>query len=230
MKITVFGSTGDTGRAVVRALVAQGHQVSAFVRSEKHRFSLAPDSKGELVTLIGDVRNPGEVEAAIAAQEIVIVILGINENPLKVKLLGPQKTAMNIRSMGTQHILAAMKKHHVKRLWVQTTFGTGDFQSDLSLLGQSFYQLALAKQIADIEKQDQLVRTSSLDWTILQPVFLDNRNDANNYHYWLGHQSPARWSISRKAIATFLSSHLLDTRLVQKTVGLSRRVYKPSRN
>lgn len=105
LNVLVVGATGGTGRATVERLAAEGHRVTAFSRSADR---LANEIDG-ITTVNGDVTDPHAVEQAVAGQDVVIVTLGITENPLRVRFLGPARTPINVRSQGTKHVISAMK-------------------------------------------------------------------------------------------------------------------------
>jgi nucleoside-diphosphate-sugar epimerase len=116
------GASGGTGRAAVARLMAEGHTVTAFSRSASR---LANEIDG-LAAVDGDVTDPSAVERAVAGQDVVIVTLGIAENPLRVRLLGPARTPRDVRSRGTRNVIAAMRRHGVTRLVVQSSYGVGE--------------------------------------------------------------------------------------------------------
>ena len=110
LNVLVVGATGGTGRATVERLAAEGHRVTAFSRSADR---LASEVNG-ITTVNGDVTDPQAVEQAVAGQDVVIVTLGITENPLRVRILGPARTPLDVRSRGTKHVITAMQKHGVQ--------------------------------------------------------------------------------------------------------------------
>ena len=130
MKIIVIGATGGSGRATVEQLLAQGHEVTAFSR-HADRIGIASD---RLHLVNGDAMDLADVEAAVRGHDAVIVTLGITENPIRVRLLGPARTPIDVRSTGTRNVIAAMQKLGVSRLVVQTTYGVGDTRDRLGFL------------------------------------------------------------------------------------------------
>jgi uncharacterized protein YbjT (DUF2867 family) len=65
MKVLVIGATGQTGRHVVRLLLAQGHDVTAFVRSSCKPVAADP----HLRVAQGDARDRESIERAILGQD-----------------------------------------------------------------------------------------------------------------------------------------------------------------
>ena len=159
MKILVIGATGGTGRAVVERLLREGHEVTAFSRSGDRLGSNSP----QLGTIRGDALEPSDVSAAVRGHDAVIVALGISENPLRVRYLGPRRT---------RNVIAAMAEHGVRRLVVLGSYGTGATRARLRFIDRLFFALLLKPQIEDTERQREAVCQSSLDWILALPVHL----------------------------------------------------------
>src|SRR4051812_38709066 len=100
--ILVLGATGGTGRLIVRDALAQGHAVTALVRS--------PDKAGDLGgarLVVGDARDPAALRDALGGQHAVISALGTPASPLR---------EVTLLSTATRALVTAMKAEHVSRL------------------------------------------------------------------------------------------------------------------
>jgi len=215
-KVLVVGATGGTGRATIDALLARGHRVTAFSR---HAESLEPSSD-RLTLLNGDATRPEDVDRAVAGHDAVVITLGITENPIRVRLFGTAKTPLDVRSAGTRNVIAAMQKHGVRRLVVQSSYGVGETRGSLRWLDRLFFGLLLKPQIADTEVQELEVRESEVDWVLAQPVHLtDEDSDAMPFASVEG--EVREWKISRKGVAQFLASAVLGAEYVGRSVALS---------
>ena len=102
MKIAVFGASGGTGREFVRQGLAQGHEVTVFVRNPQ-----SFTSADRLRVVVGDALNDKSVATAIAGQQAVLSALGARS--LADETLLPESM---------KHILAAMKQQGIGRLIV----------------------------------------------------------------------------------------------------------------
>ena len=214
--ILVVGATGGTGRATIERLVQDGHRVTAFSR---HADSLAETS--DLVTAFnGDATNPADVARAVEGHDAVIVTLGISENPIRVRLFGTARTPIDVRSVGTRNVIDAMKKHGVRRLVVQSSYGVGETRDKLRFVDGLFFGLLLKPQIADTEVQELDVRDSGVDWVLAQPVHLtDDETDAEPFASDSG--EVREWKISRRGVARFLARAAQTTEYTGKAVALS---------
>lgn len=195
------------------ALLAAGHEVTAFSR---RGLVLA---SGRFCSIRGDAMNAGDVDAAVRGHDAVIVTLGIAENAMKVRLFGTSSTPMNVRSAGTRNVIAAMKRHGVRRLVVQTSFGVGETRAKLPAIYRLMFALLLKPQIADTEAQEREVRASGLDWVLAQPV---NLTDVDGDRLFASPDGETRrMKISRKCVAEFLARAAGTADFVGRTVALS---------
>jgi uncharacterized protein YbjT (DUF2867 family) len=166
MRVLVVGASGGTGREVVRALLARGHEVTAMARTAE-RLADAPG----LTRHVGDALRAPDVDAVMSGHDAVVVTLGIPENPLRVRL-GLAKAPIDLRSRGTANVIDAMHRCGVRRLVVQTSYGVGSSRDQLPLKWALIFAALLRPQIDDTEVQEAAVRASGLDWTLVQPVGL----------------------------------------------------------
>jgi len=214
--VLVVGATGGTGRATVDALLQRGHRVTAFSR---HAESLEHPSD-RLTRVNGDATNPQDIDRAVQGHDAVIITLGITENPLRVRFLGAGRTADDVRSVGTRHVIAAMRKHGVRRLVVQSSYGVGETRDRLRWADRLVFGLLLKPQIADTEVQEIDVRASGLDWVLAQPVHLtDEENDEMPFASPDGEVQ--EWKIPRQSVAQFLAQAAGSSAYVGRSVALS---------
>lgn len=215
-KVLVVGASGGTGRATIDALLKRGHRVTAFSR---HAESLEIDS--DRVTLHnGDATNPDDVDRVVAGHDAVIITLGITENPIRVRLFGAAKTPNDVRSAGTRNVIAAMQKHGVRRLVVQSSYGVGETRGSLRWLDRMFFGLLLKPQIADTEMQELEVRESGVDWVLAQPVHLTD-DESLEMPFASAKGQVREWKISRRGVAEFLAFAAQAPEYVGQSVALS---------
>ncbi len=215
-KILVVGATGGSGRAAVTALTATGHHVTAFSR---HADALSADHP-EITAINGDVMNPADVDRAVAGHDAVVVTLGITENPIRVQLLGPARTPLDVRSTGTSNVIDAMNAHGVDRLIVQSSYGIGPTRRLLGFSDRIFFATIVKKQMADTELQDRIVRSSGLDWTLIQPVHL-NDTTPDNAPFLSTTGETGAMKVSRTAVGQALAQVVDDPTLSYETVSVS---------
>jgi hypothetical protein len=148
------------------------------------------------------------------------VTLGISENALRVRLLGPRSTPLDVRSKGTRNVIEAMRQHGVRRLVVLTSYGVGATRDRLGFADRLVFELVLKPQIHDTELQNQDVIDSRLDWVIAQPVHLTDADD-DSMPFTSTRGETRRMQVSRKSVARFMADAVTGDAFVGQSVALS---------
>ncbi|MEO1341231.1 MAG: SDR family oxidoreductase [Cyanobacteria bacterium J06635_13] len=208
MKLVIFGSTGSIGSHVLEQALAAGHTVTAFVRNPNKLNVQHPD----LNIFTGDVMNPALVEEAVIGHEAAICILGSGK-----KLSG------NVRSQGTKNVIQALEKAGIKRFICQSTLGAGDSWSNLDFYWKYImFGFILRKVFADHQIQEEYVRQSNLDWTIIRPAaFVDGDRTGKYRHGFSGRDRTSSLTISRPDVADFILKQLNNNTYLGKAASLS---------
>jgi putative NADH-flavin reductase len=208
MKLLVFGSTGGTGRELLKQALEQGHQVSAFVR-DPGRMGGIEDAN--LRAVRGDVLDPASVESAVPGHDAVLCAIGT----------GAQRSTL--REEGTRNIVQAMEKAGVRRLICLSSLGVGDSRANLSFFTKHVVVgLFLRHAFADHERQEAIVRASSLDWIIARPPHLKDGPRTGTYRHGFPptDRRIAGW-ISRADVADFMLKQVTDETYLRQSPGLS---------
>lgn len=198
MEVLVVGATGGSGQAAVAALLAEGHEVTAFARRAGEVFG----ARDGVRAVDGDATSAADVDRAVQGQDAVVVTLGIAESAVRVRLRGSRGTPLDVRSRGTAAVVAAMQRHGVRRLVVQSSYGVGETRALLPLSSRLVFALVLRPQIADHEEQERVVRTSGLDWTLVQPVYLTDADEPAAVSTTGGTEG---MKVSRRAVGSVLA-------------------------
>jgi putative NADH-flavin reductase len=208
MRIAIFGSTGGTGRQLVEQALEHGHQVTAHARSPEKLGGL---EHGKLKVIRGDVLDRADVERAVAGQEAVLCAIGA----------GPERTTL--REEGTRNIVAAMESTAVSRLVCLSSLGVGDSSANLSFFTRYvIVGIFLRHAFADHERQEAVVRKSSLDWIIVRPPHLNDGPRTGDYlHGFAPTDRSINGKISRADVADFMLKQLADDTYLRQTPGLS---------
>lgn len=208
MRVLVIGATGGTGRELVQQALAQGHQVTAFVRDP----AKLQIEHANLRVAKGDVLDYATVESAMRGQEAVLSALGHK------RFFYPNR----IQSDGMRNTLRAMKACDVPRLICETALGIGNSVGRLGLPHTFFIMpLILGFYMWDKLRQEELIMASDRDWVIVRPGVLKSGEargtyrhgpDVGNY-FWLV-------AISRADVADFMLKQLKDDRYLGTAPGI----------
>jgi putative NADH-flavin reductase len=211
MNLIVFGATGGTGRQIVKQALAEGHRVTAFARTPAKLDIRHPNLK----LAKGDVLDLQSVRAAMPGHDAVIVALG-----------APARKAGTMRSQGTANIMTAMKDCGINRLICQSSLGFGDSAEVLHATGFVFRNIIvpilLADTFKDHERQEEAVKQSGLDWTIIRPGNMTNGPKTGTYqHGFAASRRDLKIKVSRADVAHFALRQLGNNSYLRMTPGIS---------
>jgi putative NADH-flavin reductase len=205
MHLLVLGATGGTGREVVSQALAQGHDVTAFVRDRAR----LPITSERLRIVEGAIEGVGE---AVASQDAVISALGAGKS---FKSEGLIQRAMPI-------VIDAMNRSGVRRLIFMSAFGVGDTWSDIPLLPRIFVRMLLRDLYADKAAGEQILSRSNLDWTLVYPAGLTNKPRTGRYRTGEHIALSGFPTIARADVAEFMLKQAGESRYSRKRVLIAQ--------
>ena len=109
-----------------------------------------------------------------------------------------------------------MTGHGIKRLICVTGFGAGDSHERIGCLQRIPFNILFGRAYADKSQQEQLIKESSLDWTIVRPGVLTNGRRTGRYKIL---NEPFQWRngiISRANVADFIVRQIDDPTFVHQ--------------
>ena len=206
MKLIIFGSTGSIGRQLVRQGLEQGYLVTAYAR-DPSKLGIRHDN---MKVVQGDAMDLSSVEKAVQGQDAVLCSLGA----------GAKGT---VRSRGTKNIIRAMEKVGIRRFVCQSSLGVGDSWGNLNFFWKYvMFRGFLRQAYADHVSQEDHVRQSDLDWTIVRPAAFTDGNRTGEYrHGFPGNDKTTKLKVSRDDVADFMLKQLTHEEYLRKTPGLS---------
>jgi putative NADH-flavin reductase len=164
LHIVVIGASGRTGRLVVEQARHEGHRVTAIVRN-----SLSAQFASGVAVVQADILRD---EAFVLPDDtnVVISTLGKTSN----------KDRAPVCALGTEHVLAAMRRAGVRRLVVTSAspvlrVHTGE-PAWFRLFVKPIVRWFGRRIYADLEEMEALIRRADdLDWSIIRPGYLVDR-------------------------------------------------------
>jgi len=207
-RVLIVGATGGTGRQLVKQALERGFSVTAVVRDRSRMKMDHP----QLRVIQGDVLDPGSMERAMQGQEAVLSALGHT----------PYFYPTRILSEGTRNILRAMETHRLTRLVCETSLGIGSSAGRLGLYYTFFVvPLILPFYFWDKTRQERAIAASSVEWVIVRPGTLNNRDARGRYRHGSnvgGLLGTVR--VSRADVADFMLNQLTSDQYLRTAAGI----------
>lgn len=206
MKVSIFGSTGSIGLHLVEQALEKGHIVTAFVRTP----SKLATRHHNLKIVQGDVMDFSAVERAVRGQDAILCSLGAGAKGV-------------VRSEGTRNIIRVMEKMGIRRFICQSTLGVGDSWGNLNFFWKHvMFRGLLSQAYQDHVRQEDIVKQSHLNWTIIRPgAFIDGERTGIYRCGFPGTDQTVKRKISRADVADFILKQLTDDTFLFKSPGLS---------
>ena len=203
-KILVLGATGGTGQLIIRQALAKGYDVTALVRSPEKGAGLTG-----VKLAIGDARDETALRQAIRGQDAVVSALGTPPSPFK---------EVTLLSTATRAVVNAMQAEGVSRLVAITGIGAGDSAGHGGwAFDHLIMPLLLRNVYIDKNRQEAVVRSSGLDWTLVRPSVLNDKSgkgapraleDLSQFH---------GGTIARADVAAFIVDELESSKWLKRS-------------
>lgn len=161
MQIAVLGATGSLGRLVVEQLLADGHDVVAYVRG---RADVLPVSE-RLRTVVGSLDDAPALTAALTGSDTVVSTLGPSFR------MG-SRAPVTFMQENLPLITAAATAAGVQHLVLTSAFGVGDTRELASPLARMVYRFMTAPLFEDKERAEKRLGAGELTVTTVYPVNL----------------------------------------------------------
>jgi putative NADH-flavin reductase len=184
MKITVFGSTGATGRVILEEGVRRGHAITAFARQA----STLDGVRGLAAVVEGDARDPGPVSQAIKGCDAVIVTVAGHGQPDVVTAIAHTVTT-------------SMLGADVRRLVATSSYA---MVATRPYVLAPVVRLIFGKALVDQRAADEVIVASGLDWTIARATRLVDSTAQHTARQSTELFTKGPWSLSRVAYAAVL--------------------------
>jgi putative NADH-flavin reductase len=199
MRILLLGATGRTGKLVLEQALDHGHIVHALVR-EKQKVTI---ERYNLTLFEGTPRDVTALQRAMQGCEAVLSALNISrkyEFPWS-----PLRSPKHFLSSTMDKVVTLSQKNHLRRVVFVSAWGVYETKKDLPgwfrwLVNNS----SLRHQYHDHERQEEVLRNSTLDWTAVRPVFLTNSKNHREVLVSEDNAPRASLYISRRNLAAFM--------------------------
>lgn len=207
MNILVYGASGATGHELVKQALAQGHNVTAFVRNPS-KLKIKHD---KLKVIQGNVINYRLVEGAVKGQDAVLSALGA---------ASPFKYDQSVVD-GANNIIKAMESNGVSRFIYMSFVGVKESRNTAGFVIKYIAPKLLSTEVAGHEAREKMIKQSQLQWTIVRPPTLTNGKHLVQFRSGEDISSKGfTVTISRADVADFMLRQLTDNTFLRKTPSI----------
>ncbi|GAU67225.1 hypothetical protein SSP35_04_03090 [Streptomyces sp. NBRC 110611] len=209
MKLTVLGASGGVGRQLVTHALADGHEVTAALRSPQK----LTERHERLTVVRADPLDAASVKAVVEGADAVLSGIG---QPGRRDPMRPASTS-------ARAVVDAMTAAGVRRLLVVSAgplnrTGAGQPFVSHRIFGPLLWAM-LKELYTDLERMEAVLRDSGLDWTAVRPPRLLDGPGEGRYRHAV-EAGPAGASIARADVARAMLDFLTDTRTYGHAVGV----------
>lgn len=156
MRILVPGGTGRVGQLIVSEALARGHEPTVLARDGGRAARLDPRAR----EIQGSVLDAEVVAGALRNQDAVAYAIGAG-NVRRTTLF----------STSTAILIEAMERSGPRRLVAITGVGAGETKGHGGFLyDRILYPLFTRGVYEDKDRQEQMIRASALEWTLVRPA------------------------------------------------------------
>ena len=217
MRILLLGATGRTGKLVLEKAIENDFEVNCLVRNPEKISAIK-----NLNVFKGDVRNESDLLNAMEGCDYIINVLNVSRTsdfPWS-KL----RTPPTLLSDTMQLLVKTGKKKNIKKVIVCSAWGVAETREDIPFWFRwliDFSNIGIAYK--NHEKQEEILKNSDLDYTIVRPVGLINSDKTQSVKETFNNSPKPTLIISRKALAEYMIESITNQELTRKTVTVSKK-------
>lgn len=205
LRIAIFGATRGVGLALVEQATAQGHECRVLAREP----DVLHDAE-RLKVISGNVLDPDAVQLTLEGCDCAVVSLSASG-----------KNPKTICADGTQIVIDKMKELGVPRLVAITSLGLGESEAQVPWQFRGLMKTLLRNVMQDKARQEEVVRSSGLDWTIVRPSGLWDGPHTGDYRTGTDSTTLGK-SINRGDVAHFVLKELSEGTYLHQTPWVMR--------
>lgn len=202
MKMAIIGATRGIGLELVKAALADGHEVTALVRIPGRM----PISDEHLQIVEGDAQDLNAIIKVVKGQDVVCDCLGTANVTNTITMF----------SRSAENLSKALKPEQL--LIAVTGLGAGDSKGHCGFLYDRFFlPIVLRRIYADKDRQESIIRKNIIRWIIVRPGFLNNGQRTGRYRALTNLRGIHGGRISRADVADFILSQARSSSFIGQT-------------
>lgn len=204
MNILIIGATRGIGKYLTIQALSKNYNVLALAR----RKGLEEIKDRKLKVIQGNILDKNDLQNVIENIDCVCLTIGARPTFKKVKLF----------SEGTVNIIKEMKEAGCRRLLCATGIGAGDSKGHGGFLYDKIINPLLLKTIyQDKDRQEEIIKSSGLEWTIVRPAMLTYGKQTENYKTITDLTGVTAKKISRADVADFMLKEIEQKNFLHQT-------------
>jgi putative NADH-flavin reductase len=193
MKILILGATGRTGKLILEEALNQGYEVNCLVREPE---KIKKNQNG-LEIFKGSPDRITDLESAIKDCSGIISALNISRKSdfPWAKLRTPPTFLSDV----IKNITSLTDKNGIERIVVCSAWGVAETEKEIPAWFRWFIKNSnIGVAYKDHERQENELKKSKLDWTIVRPTGLTNFKKEKKIIESYNNEPKPRMTISRK--------------------------------
>jgi putative NADH-flavin reductase len=165
MNITIIGASAGIGLETVKRGLNRNHSITTLSRTEIAE-------KKSIKMILGDATNKADVTNAIQNADALIITLGTGKN----------MKATTLFSDFAKLIVEIHRENKIDIPFIFVTgFGAGESKNYVPWLVKMFLKYFLKDVYADKTKMEEIVTNSDLNWTVVRPGRLLDKELTEKY-------------------------------------------------
>jgi len=216
MKILLLGATGRTGKLVLEKALESRYEVNCLSRNSER---IEPQEG--LTIFEGNPNNKTDLENALTECDFVVNVLNISRKSdfPWATIRTPENYLPDV--MNT--LIPIAEDNHLKRIVVCSAWGVAETKNDIPKWFRWLIENSnIRVTYQDHERQEELLKKSDLNWTIIRPTGLTNSKKEQNIRETFEKIPKPSLTISRQSVAVYIINSIKDTNLMRKTVVISK--------
>lgn len=216
MNILVLGATGRTGRQVVKIALERGYRITCLVRDPSKI-----QASNNVHVIKGNPNNIEDLASALKNNSYVISVLNVSRT--SDFPWAPLRTPKTYMSEVMSKLVELNEKGTIERVILCSAWGVLETKKDLPFWFRWLIDKSnIGAAYRDHERQERVLDSSALNWTIVRPVGLTNAKKNQKIQESYHNDLRPKLTISRKSVANYLLDSLKKDTMIGKKVVISK--------
>lgn len=170
--LLVVGATARSAPEIIEQALSQGRRVTGFARNPEKIGITHPN----FLAVKGDIYDLASLQGCMRGDEVLISLLGLQPDPVK------EAEYVDIYSVGTTNMLAAMRHKGNRRIIVTASGGTEQIpkQKPTNDDWSDNFVWRVRNVYRDMQRMEKILAVSDMEYVVLRPRRLGQGPKLNN--------------------------------------------------